>query len=435
MKHLFRNNFLIITGVVCFTLVVLGFAFISLSYTFLRGERLDTLDSASSVAAANARASLTYSDLSDLTLRMTLISVADASGTHITITNEYGTVVSCSDSDLNCEDIGKVVQFPQNLKNDKAISNLGGYYSKLRNVAVKTIYYPDDSSKIAGYAFASSELTPLLFGAFALRFLIVSVISLICAAFLAIPITRRQIAPVQQMAASIEQAEQARREFVANVSHELRTPITSIAGFTEALLDGTIPQEKQGKYLTAINDEINRLNRLVQRMLEITRYQSVNPIKKNDSSFDITELTRRTLFSLEGKINAKKLDVITLLPEEPLFVVGAEDAFSQVVHNIIENAVKFANPETELSVRIWKTEGKAYIAVKDHGETIPEDELPLIFDRFHKSDRSRGIDKEGLGLGLHIVKSILDSYGEEISASSENGETEFIITATVAASK
>jgi signal transduction histidine kinase len=432
MKHLFRNNFLIITGVVLFTLVILGFAFISLSYSFLRNERLETIDNTASVAAANARAGLTYTNLSDITLKMTLISIADAGGTHIIITDEYGTVMTCSDIDLSCPDIGKTVQFPQNLKNDTAISDLGGLYSELRNVAVKTIYYPDDSDTIAGYAFASSELTPSLFEAFAARFLFVSAISLIIAAFLALPITKRQIAPVQEMAASIEQAEQARREFVANVSHELRTPITSIAGFTEALLDGTIPYEKQAKYLTSINDEINRLNRLVQRMLEITRYQSVNPLRKSEASFDITELTRRALFSLEVKINAKQLSVNALLPEEPLYVIGEEDAFSQIVHNILDNAIKFSAPQSELFVRIWKTEGKAHVSIKDHGETIPPDELPLIFDRFHKSDRSRGIDKDGIGLGLHIVKSILDSYGESISVTSENGETEFMFTATVA---
>ncbi|MDR0819211.1 MAG: HAMP domain-containing histidine kinase, partial [Oscillospiraceae bacterium] len=284
-----------------------------------------------------------------------------------------------------------------------------------------------------GEVIATKEKLPELWRMFARRFLCVAAIALLCAALVSFPLTRKQIAPVQKIAKSLELSEQTRREFIANVSHELKTPITSISGFTEALLDGTIPPEKQPKYLTAINDEVNRLSRLVQRMLEITRYQVMNPLKKNTASFDVNELARRTLFSLEGKINAKNLEVEAILPEEPLYVSGEEDAVAQVIYNITENAVKFADLGGTLTVRVWKTGGKAYVSVKDVGEPIPADDLPFIFDRFHKSDRSRRIDKDGLGLGLHIAKSIIDGYGETIRANSDNRETEFVFTLTLAA--
>jgi signal transduction histidine kinase len=127
----------------------------------------------------------------------------------------------------------------------------------------------------------------------------------------------------------------------------------------------------------------------------------------------------------------KKLDVVVELPEEEVVVRGEADTIMQVIYNILDNAVKFAREGGRLRLRIWKQDQKANIAVGDEGETIPEDDLPMIFDRFHKSDRSRSLDREGVGLGLYIVKAILTGYGEDIKVTSKDGWTEFVFTLTL----
>ncbi|MDR2530343.1 MAG: HAMP domain-containing histidine kinase [Oscillospiraceae bacterium] len=415
MKHLFRNTFFVITGVTLFTLIVLGGAFMTLSFVLFDAQNSDTVTAAADTAAANARNIIAEGGAADdIALKLMLISIARASQTHIIVVDRDGVVVNCSDEDLQCADIGKTV--------DLNALNFGDFDSS-RNVRFSV--FDDDCVIIA-----SKERTPLLWKSFTRTFLFIAMFAMLVAALITFPLTRRQIAPVERMVKTLEVSEQTRRDFIANVSHELKTPITSIAGFAEALLDGTIPVSKQPRYLVAIKDEVNRLSRLVQRMLEITRYQVMNPLKKSASTFDVNELTRRALFTLEGKITAKQLTVEAVLPEEPLTVAGEEDAIAQVLYNVTDNAVKFADPGGTLTVRVWKTGGKAYVSVRDIGEPIPPDDLPYIFDRFHKSDRSRSIDKDGLGLGLHIAKSILDGYGETIYANSEDRVTEFVFTLT-----
>ncbi|MDR3149411.1 MAG: HAMP domain-containing histidine kinase [Oscillospiraceae bacterium] len=411
MKHLFRDNFLILTAVVLITVSVLGAAFMSLSFSFLKDELNRNTDNTAAVAAANAEAALTRATLDDSDLKITLISVAGASGTHIVITDVNGIIVNCSDPELVCPEIG------QTLTPSKG-------YSKSEEIEYNGALY--------GYAIAQADSSPVLWKAFLIRFVFVAGAVVIIAAVISIPVTKRQIAPARAMAESIEKSEKARREFIANISHELKTPMTSISGFAEAIADGTIPPEKQGKYLNAIRDEVTRLSRLVQRMLDITRTQTVNPVAKKNLKFDVAELAWRTLFSLEQKINAKRLDVNALIPDSAVTAIGEEDTIAQVIYNLLDNAVKFSCEGGNIALKIWKTGGSIYVSVKNSGETIPAEELPLIFDRFHKSDRSRSTDKEGLGLGLHIVKSILDSYGEKISATSANGLTEFVFTLTEA---
>ena len=211
--------------------------------------------------------------------------------------------------------------------------------------------------------------------------------------------------------------------------------MTSIAGFADGLLDGTIPREEADHYLTIISSETKRLNRMVRRMLDLSRLQVENPGQLLQMKFDISEVLRRTLLSLIGKIESKNLDVDTQIPEEPIIVRGSEDMINQVVFNLLDNAIKFANPGSQLSLSLWKQGTKAYVSVKDIGETIPPDDLPFIFDRFHKSDRSRSLDREGVGLGLYIVKTILNRHNEDITATSMDGTTEFVFSLTLQSEK
>ena len=229
------------------------------------------------------------------------------------------------------------------------------------------------------------------------------------------------------MADSLAQAEQKRSEFVANVSHELKTPMTTIAGFADGILDGTIPPEKERESLQVISSETRRLSRLVRRMLELSRLQSSERVAAQEQ-FDAAEVLLRVLVSLEAKITEKELDVQTELPDGPVMVWGDPDAVTQVCYNLLDNAVKFAAPQGRLTLKITTKGGKAYIAIGNEGETIPPEQLAHIFDRFHKADSSRSTHKDGVGLGLYIVKTLLNTYKEDITVTSQDGFTEFTFT-------
>ena len=167
-------------------------------------------------------------------------------------------------------------------------------------------------------------------------------------------------------------------------------------------------------------------------MLELSRLQAGDPSELLKQSFDISEILRLTLISFADKIEAKHMDVSFQVPEDPILVLGNADAITQVVYNLFDNAVKFSKEGTELGVSLWKDNSKAYISVRNSGNTIPESEIPLLFDRFHKSDRSRSLDKDGVGLGLYLVKTILVSHDEDIAVKSEDGATEFVFTLALA---
>ena len=235
-----------------------------------------------------------------------------------------------------------------------------------------------------------------------------------------------------KMADSLENAEKRRSEFISNVSHELRTPMTTISGFADGILDGTIPRDQEEKYLRSIRDETRRLSRLVRNMLDISRTASVASDPKRRIDFDLTELVLQTLLSFESRATGKNLDVDPQLPENRLMVHADKDGITQVIYNLLDNAVKFARPGSCITVRLYKEDQKAYVSVKDEGETIPPDDLPYIFDRFHKSDRSRSMDKEGVGLGLYLVKTIINSHDEDIAVKSADGVTEFVFSLPLA---
>lgn len=230
------------------------------------------------------------------------------------------------------------------------------------------------------------------------------------------------------MADSLAKSEQRRSEFVANVSHELKTPMTTIAGFADGILDGTIPPEKEREYLQIISSETRRLSRLVRSMLDLSRLQSDE--RAAQQQFDIGETLLRTLVSLESKINAKSLEVNADLPEDPVPVWGDQDAITQVCYNLLDNAIKFSREGGTLGLSVTVKGSKASICVSNEGDTISPAELPLIFDRFHKTDHSRSVDRDGVGLGLYIVKTILNSHKEDVVCTSENGVTKFTFTLT-----
>ncbi|NLD87525.1 MAG: HAMP domain-containing histidine kinase [Clostridiales bacterium] len=235
---------------------------------------------------------------------------------------------------------------------------------------------------------------------------------------------------LNHMSASLERLEELRSSFIANVSHELKTPMTTIAGFADGILDGTIPPELHNEYLEIISNDTKRLSRLVVRMLEASRIES-GQMKINPTRFDLCDLVLRTVFSFEQKINVKHIDVNLDFADEILYVVADADSIVQVVSNLVDNACKFTPENGQISISIIKEGTKAVTSISNTGNTISEENLQLIFDRFYKIDKSRAIDKNGAGLGLFIVKSVLSMHGEDISVSSSNGLTQFRFTLPV----
>ncbi len=232
------------------------------------------------------------------------------------------------------------------------------------------------------------------------------------------------------MARDLDQLEELTRGFISNVSHEFKTPMTTVGGFVDGMIDGTIPPEQHDKYLRVIAEETRRLSRMVNRMLDAAKIQS-GELLLAPAPFDFTEMTSQIILSFEQKIEKKCLDVECELGDR-LMVMGDRDHLYRAVYNLVDNAVKFIDEEGRLSLNAH-TEGPfCEFSISNTGTGISEEDLPHVFDRFYKADRSRSMDKTGAGLGLYIVKNIINLHGGEISVRSDGGETEFSFTLPLA---
>ncbi len=225
-----------------------------------------------------------------------------------------------------------------------------------------------------------------------------------------------------QMADSLENLEEMRSSFIANVSHDLRTPMTTIAGFIDGIRDGVIPPEEQDHYLEVVAKEVRRLSRLVSQLLDLSRIQA-GERKFVMQPFDICEMARVILISFENEIEGKRLEVSFQSSEDRIHVLADHDAVYQVFYNLCHNAVKFSREGGKLSINIQVEKNKKVtVSVFDEGQGIPENELNMVFERFYKTDKSRGLDKSGVGLGLYISKTIMTAHEEKIWAESEYGK-------------
>ena len=232
---------------------------------------------------------------------------------------------------------------------------------------------------------------------------------------------------LNNMAQSLSTLEVTRRSFIANISHELKTPMTSIAGFIDGILDGTIPPEKQSYYLKIVSEETKRLSRLVKTMLNLSRIEA-GEMKINKTGINIVDTICQTVFTFEQQIDKKNLTVRGL-DHEKVMVDADPDLMHQVIYNLTENAVKFAADGGYLEFGFSKDSNRTYVSVKNSGEGLSKEEIPRIFDRFYKTDKSRGLDKNGVGLGLYIVRSIINLHGGDIIVKSVPGEyVEFVFS-------
>lgn len=237
------------------------------------------------------------------------------------------------------------------------------------------------------------------------------------------------------MTDSLVQLESMRRSFVANVSHELRTPMTTIGGFIDGILDGTIEPEKQSYYLGIVSDEVKRLSRIVRSMLSLSKLESGEQ-EINRSKVNMFETACNVFVSQEQRISAKNIAVYGLEDEKDVMISADSDLFHQVVYNLVDNAVKFTPENGYIKVKFRETDKNGVFIIRNSGNGISEKDLPLVFERFFKVDKSRSMDKQSSGLGLYIVKSIIDLHGGTVTVRSMQGEyTEFEIDMPLAEPK
>lgn len=237
------------------------------------------------------------------------------------------------------------------------------------------------------------------------------------------------------MAQELEKLEDMRKDFIANISHDFRSPLTSIRGFVQAILDGTIPQEKESKYLNIVLDETDRLTKLTNDILMLTKMENNNmPLELSD--FDIHTVIRKVLLQFEQKIISKNIDLTFLIERPEIITRGDVNQIQRVVSNLVDNALKFCSTDDAITIETSIVRNKVEVSIKDSGPGISEDDIKFIWDRFHKADRSRGKDKKGIGLGLSIVREIIRAHDESINVYSQEGKgTKFVFTLTLAPEK
>lgn len=233
---------------------------------------------------------------------------------------------------------------------------------------------------------------------------------------------------VSYMAQEIARSEDDQKKFIANVSHDFRSPLTSIKGYLEAMLDGTIPAEMHEKYLGVVLNETERLRKLTNGLLTLNNLNTSGMLL-DVSEFDINKEIRNVVATFEGTCIKKSIAIELVLSGDELYVKADVERIKQVLYNLLDNAIKFSPSDSIIKIETSEKHNKIFVSVKDHGIGIPKDQLSQVFDRFYKSDLSRGKDKKGTGLGLSIAREIIRAHGENINViSTEGAGSEFIFS-------
>lgn len=235
-------------------------------------------------------------------------------------------------------------------------------------------------------------------------------------------------ASLSYMASEIDRGEDNQRKIVANVSHDFRSPLTSMKGYLEAMMDGTIPPELYGKYMGIVVNETDRLTKLTNNLLTLNNLNTSGMMLEK-TNFNINQVIKNTAASFEGTCKSKLITIELVLTGEEMIVTADLLKIQQVLYNLIDNAIKFSKKDSIIKIETVEKHSKLFISIKDNGIGIPKDSLKLIWDRFYKTDLSRGKDKKGTGLGLSITKEIIHAHGENINVISTEGVgSEFIFS-------
>ena len=471
MKTTFSRTFFPAAIVLLAALLLVGASLRALVSDHLADQMINSLENDGNAISSLASAYYTEGSLSGREFFVNLSIASQVSGADAVIFDANGRLVLCSDSPFGCEHQGWSINqeyLHRVLSEGKAVDQglFSGLYTEIRYVVSVPIQDARSGNSI-GMVMVSSPITEsqALLQKITDIYLFVSLLVVLASVVIMSVFARQQSVPLREMAkaasafghgnlearvkvsnaytqeveelalsfnnmaSSLQKSEYQRQEFVANVSHELKTPMTTIGGYIDGILDGTIPPERHHHYMQIVSDETKRLSRLVRSMLDISRLQTQDGIPEDKKTrFDLEECAGQVLITFEQKITDKQLHVDVDIPEHPVFTFANQDYITQVIYNLLDNAVKFCPAGGTLGMRIREGGSKIYMSISNNGETIPPEELPLVFDRFHKLDKSRSQNRDGWGLGLYIVKTIVCGHGEDISVSSKNGKTEFTFT-------
>ncbi|SCJ80737.1 Sensor protein srrB [Anaerotruncus sp. 2789STDY5834896] len=470
---LLKRYFLTCMAVVLASITILGTVFLFLAAQYFKGESLDQLDTMAEHTAEITEKVIVYdgSQYSWLGAKEDVMSLLKeryqgftlgAKDSDIFLTTADGVTEVCTE-DAPCAHTtykisSKLLDKAFKDGSYRGMSTLGEIYKTSHYVVAQPVV--KDGGVVVGYVFAASpakELSTFLmdmlkmFGGAALLVILFSFVVIypstnrlvkplremaVCAQRFGkgdfsqkIPVTENdemgQLAmSLNNMASSLAMTESVRRSFVANVSHELKTPMTTIGGFVDGILDHTIPPEKEDYYLRIVSTEVKRLSRLISGMLNVSKIEA-GEMRLNVTTFNICDTVLAALLSFEQQIDKKHID-IQGLDVGKVMVQGDKDLLHQVIYNLVDNAVKFVNEGGQIRFAFSQGPGGTMVAIRNTGEGIPKEQMQQVFERFYKTDRSRSLDKKGVGLGLYIVKTIIARHGGDIVVSSKEGEyTEF----------
>lgn len=465
---LFATIFLVMLGLLGTTLTLLVNAYTQNENTRLLEENVDSIKQTVSSTLIVQDMNNTYSVEKDMICN-SLSIISSSIDADIFVCDVEGNIILCKEKSDYPPLFGELPTCPYH--NNYSVSNdmlrsvyQDGYVGK-GTVDGTTSYIVGvpiaSDEQIIGYVFASRELTANSLTITVLRLFSASALVCLAIAFIAIwLLTKNFVKPLRQMstaakrfaigdfsyrvkingddeladlgrafndmADSLDTLESSRRSFVSNVSHELRTPMTSIGGFIDGILDGTIPRDKQDYYLGIVSGEIRRLSRLVVAMLNMSKIESGN-FEMKPSNYDISDQIIHILLTFEQKIEEKNIEIQGLEDLNPTYIVADTDMIYQVVYNIFDNAVKFTNDGGYINISMKDLDSEIEVHIKNSGIGINSDDLSKVFERFYKADKSRGLDAKGAGLGLYIVKMMVEMHSGKIWAISEDDSSaEFI---------
>lgn len=472
MKTTFSRLFALFAAVILLCLLLLGVSFRVMLRDYLEEEKQETLhnNAQTLVNLTEAYDGMAQVDSPWGDFRIALTSAAQAAGTDVMICDLDGNVRICACREIGCVHREQTLDpaLIQRITEDGEEfweGSVPGIYEEAHYMEGMTVK-ERDTEKVVGVLIVTAPRKQI--GGVVMQstilFFYVAVIVLAAAMIASYLLSRNQSRSIRQvagaavrfgrgeldtrvpvggkntvevdelamafnaMAESLSQSERQRQEFVANVSHELKTPMTTISGFVDGILDGTIPEERHRHYMQMVSDEVRRLSRLVRSMLDVSRLRSQGITEEKKSRFDLCEVIGQVLISFERRVSGKGLHMDVQMPDRSVWVRADLDSITQVIYNLTDNGVKFCDEGGRLSIWLAVEGSKARVTVQNTGPTVPPEELPLLFDRFHKTDKSRSADREGVGLGLYIVKTILNGHGEDIAVTSQEGVTTFTFT-------
>lgn len=474
-NNIFAKYFFLFAGIFLVVLTILGSTLTILVGVYTQNENTKLLKENTQTIANTVKATLIVQDMnSNYSVEKEMICnslnvVSSSIDADVFVCDVEGNVILCKERAESMPFLGQLPQCEFHgdyIIGDNLLKSIyeGGYAGKgvvngQKSYIVGCPIYSGD--EIIGSVFATTETQGDSLVYAVLRLFLLSALACLALAFVCIwHLTKNFVKPLKQMSAAAKQfaigdfsyrvkvsgedelaelgrafndmadaldtLESSRRSFVSNVSHELRTPMTSIGGFIDGILDGTIPREKQDYYLGIVSGEIRRLSRLVVAMLNMSKIES-GSFEMKPSNYDISDQIIHILLTFEQKIEEKHIEILGLEDLKPTYIVADTDMIYQVIYNIFDNAVKFTNESGYIKVTMSENEKEIEVHIKNSGIGIKNEELSKVFERFYKVDKSRSLDAKGAGLGLYIVKMMVEMHGGSIWALSEDeSSAEFV---------